>query len=282
MSFKINFGPRRRPSRRSRLMVVAAAVGAVTLAVSACGLLDDAPDPTVMDEHQAMLTACGDVPPASLMLVDGTGSSNSEAITTERLDAIEWIVRQTAVCAGEDGARLRVALFSSSSAATTVLYDDSLHPHGATPNARIRRVPALVDEAMGEIRDGYAPALAELPGGGSDITAQLRLGAEWAAQLGEGYRLNLVVFTDGFHTVGHKPGDEALTQPEAEALAAETSVPDLAGASVTVAGLGRVADDAPESAVVEGLVFYYEELCARTGAAKCLAVTDYALGGESA
>ncbi|KOX19052.1 hypothetical protein ADL05_06120 [Nocardiopsis sp. NRRL B-16309] len=245
---------------------------------SACGLLDDAPDPTVMEEHQQMLTTCGDAPPASLVLVDGTGSSNSEAITAERLDAIGHVARQTAVCSGY----LRVAVFSFSSAATTVLYDGSLQPHGATGNARIRRVPALVDEAMTEIRDGYAPALAELPGGGSDITAQLRLGVEWIDQLGDGYRLNLVVLTDGFHNVGHKPGDEVLTPAEAEALVNETSVPDLAGASVTVAGIGRVAEEPPSSAVVEGLVFYYEALCMQTGAEECIAVTDYALGGESA
>ncbi|CAM3722769.1 hypothetical protein [Nocardiopsis rhodophaea] len=131
---------------------------------------------------------------------------------------------------------------------------------------------------MTEIRDAYEPALAELPGGGSDIASQLRLGSEWISQLGKDYRLNLVLFTDGFHNIGHKPGDEALSQAQAEALAAETSVPELAGASVTVAGLGRVAEDAPESAVVEGLTFYYEALCTQTGADTCTAVTDYAMG----
>ncbi|CAM3722843.1 hypothetical protein [Nocardiopsis rhodophaea] len=136
---KINLSPRRRPSRSSRFTAAVAAAGVVTFAVSACGLLNDAPDPVLFEQHQQMLATCSDTPPASLVLIDGTGSSDSEAITAERLDSIEDVTRQTAVCSGY----LRVAVFSSSSAATTALYDGALHPHGATDNAMLRRVPAL-------------------------------------------------------------------------------------------------------------------------------------------
>ncbi|WP_160050471.1 hypothetical protein [Nocardiopsis sp. FR4] len=271
MSSTLTSAPLRRPSRRARLMAAAAAAGAVMFAASACGLLDDAPDPAVMAEHQAMLANCQDTAPGSLVLVDGTGSSNTEAITAERLDAIEHIARQTAVCSGY----LRVAVFSSSSAATTALYDGALHPHGATDNARIRRVPALIEDVIPGIREGYEPAMAELPGGGSDILGMLRLGEEFAGQLSTDYHLELYLFSDGFHNVGHKPGSEALSLEEAEALAAETTMPDLSGASVTVAGIGRVAGDPVPSDVVEGLVFYYQALCAQTGAEECLAVTDF-------
>jgi hypothetical protein len=62
------------------------------------------------------------------------------------------------------------------------------------------------------------------------------------------------------------------------ALAQQTPVPDLSGASVTVAGLGRVAGRPPASAVVEGLVAFYGALCVRTKAATCTSVTDYAAG----
>lgn len=266
-------GPRRRPSRRSRL-TMAVTAGAMTFALAACGLLDDAPDPAVMAEHQAMLTNCQDTAPAALVLVDGTGSSNADDLHAERLDAIEGIARQTAVCSGH----LRVAVFSSSSAATIALYDGPLKPHGATDNARVRRVPALIEDVMPGIREGYESALADLPGGGSDITGQMRLGAEWVGQLGEEYRLDLYLFTDGFHNVEFRVGDEPLSPTEAEALAAEASVPDLSGASVTVAGLGRVVGDPPSSRVVDGLVAYYESLCEQSGADSCTAVTDYALG----
>lgn len=276
MSSTNTHGPRRRPSPRSRLTVAVAAVGAVTFASSACSLLDDAPNPAVMAEHQAMLSNCQDTTPSALVLVDGTGSSNADDLHAERLDAIEGIVRQTTVCSGY----LRVAVFSSSSAATTALYDGALHPHGATDNARIRRVPALIEDVMPGIREGYEPALAELPGGGSDIVGMIRLGEEFAGQLSADYHLELYLFTDGFHNVEFRVGDEPLSQTEAEDLASETPVPDLTGASVVVAGLGRVAEEPPRSSVVEGLVFYYQALCTQTGAEECLAVTDFNVTGR--
>lgn len=65
--------------------------------------------------NQELLKSCNPAaPPASLIQIDGTGSSNSEAIVSERLTAVEAVTRRTAVCSGY----LRVGVFSSSSAAT--------------------------------------------------------------------------------------------------------------------------------------------------------------------
>ncbi|MDT0330889.1 hypothetical protein [Nocardiopsis lambiniae] len=273
MRSTLNPVPRHRPSLPSR-MATPVVAGAVALSLSACSLLSDSPPPDQLQDDQALLVNCGDEPPATLVAIDGTGSSDDEAITVERLAAVEDITRQTAVCGG----RLRVLLFSSSSGATTTLFDGALEAHGATPNARLRKVPELVEAAITEISEGYEAAIEGLPGGGSDVTAQYRLGAEHIAQLGDDYRLHLYVFTDGFHNVGHKPGDSALSQSEAEALAEETTVPNLAGASVTVAGIGRVAGDPVASDVVEGLVFYYDALCQQSKTKACTSVTDYTVG----
>lgn len=223
--------------------------------------------------NQELLKSCDPAaPPASLIQIDGTGSSDSEAVVTERMTAVESITRRTAVCSGH----LRVVVFSSSSAATAVLFDGALTMDGATENARLKRVPEVVASVVEKVRSGYAPAVQALPQSGSDITAQLRLAAEWKQQLGGDYRLDLTVLSDGFQNIGVDLGARALSKQEAERLAEQSAVPKLGGATVVVAGLGRVAEGAPPSAVVEGLVSYYTKLCQRTEACSCLAVSDYA------
>ncbi|GCB48478.1 hypothetical protein SNL152K_5802 [Streptomyces sp. NL15-2K] len=133
---------------------------------------------------------------------------------------------------------------------------------------------------MTGIRDAYGPAVASLKGKGSDITAQYRLAGEWSNQVGEGFRLHLVLLTDGFQNVGVDLGKRAISKQEAVELANKTDVPKLPGASVTVAGLGRVAGSPPRSDIVEGLVNFYDALCKKTGAAKCVSVTDYTSEGR--
>jgi hypothetical protein len=256
--------------RRATVLVAGITVTAVL--ATAC----DAGSPRgELSEHQQILSTCDPAaPPASMVQIDGTGSSASEEIVKERMTAIKSIVRTTAICSGH----LKVLVFSASSAATTTIFDAPLRLDGATDNARLKRVPALVSEVMGEIERKYEPAVKQLAPGGSDIPAQLRLASEWIGQLGEPFRLHLLLATDGFQTIGVDLSTRALSQQEATALAGQLAVPDLSGASVVVAGLGRVAGNPPPSAVVEGLVTFYRELCAKTGAADCLAVTDYTAG----
>ncbi|WP_267244035.1 hypothetical protein [Streptomyces sp. PR69] len=260
------------PVPGSLALTVATAVAAT---VTGCGLINDAPPPGGLDELRRIASTCEAKPPATMVRLDGTGSSDSEAIKSKRLDGVEEIARETAVCGG----RLRVEIFGPSSAGAVELFDDTLKPHGATTNSRLRRVPELVDKTMTQIRGGYDAAVAELPSGGSDITSQLRLAGEWHDQLGEDYRLHVVIFTDGFQTVGgvnfYK---EPLSPEKAAALAEKASVPKLSGASVIFAGLGNVAGKPPKSAVVEGLVAYFDSLCKRTKADECTSVTDYAVG----
>lgn len=265
-----------RNSSFRRIVFRTVLVVAVAVALAGCNI----PTPVrgELAANQAILATCDlAAPPASLVEIDGSGSSASEQITAERMVAIEEVVRRTAICSGH----LRVLVFSASSAATTALFDAPLHLEGATENAQLRRVPKVVEEAMAEIRAAYEPAVAALPGGGTDITAQYRHASEWAQQLDGNARLHLVVFTDGFENVGGvKLGKKALSKQEATALAERVSVPELPGASVVVAGLGRVAGTPPSSETVEGLVAFYQTICTQTGAEDCLSVTEYAGAAE--
>jgi hypothetical protein len=259
--------------QRCRTIIGNAVVFALAIAATTTACGSGARSYGELGEHQQILASCDPArQPASLIEIDGTGSSASEQITAERMAAIESVARTTAICSG----RLRVILFSASSAATVTLFDGPLPLHGATDNARLKRVPQVVGEVMATIRQAYAPAVAALPGGGSDITSQLRLASEWISQLGGDFRLHLYLFTDGLDTVRAKSAAQALSKQRAAALADRTAVPNLPEASVTVARLGRVAGAPPRSEVVEGLVAYYDALCRRTGASDCLAVTDYA------
>jgi len=188
------------------------------------------------------------------------------------MNAVDAVVQRTAVCGGY----LRVIVFSGSSAGAAVLFDGSMAQDGATDNARLKRVPEAVKKATEQIRTGYGPAVAA-QNGGSDIVGQYRLASEWISQLGGRYRLHLYVLTDGFDLA---LGAQALSPQDAVALAAQTVVPRLPGASVVVAGLGRMAGGVPPSTVVEGLVAFYDHLCQRTGATQCASVTSYSTEGR--
>lgn len=226
---------------------------------------------------QQILATCDPAaPPATWVGIDATGSSASDAITSERMAAVETVATRTAVCGGI----LKVAVFTASSAATSVLFEGSLKQAGATDNARLLRIPEAVASVMDTVRTGYGPAAAALSQAASDVVGQLRLGGEWAGQLGEPYRLSMVLLTDGFQTTGVNLAARAYETKELLKLADKPAAPKLPGATVTFAGLGRVAKGAPASRIVEGLVTYYTRLCERTEAATCQAVTDFAISGR--
>lgn len=262
-----------RPWGRKASMFIA---GMTAVAALVIGCQTGSPRGDLAANQRILATCDPAAPPASFVQIDGTGSSHSEAIATERMTAIESIVRRTAICSGH----LRVIVFSASSAATAVLFDGSLQMHGATENARLKRVPDAVTEVMEQVRAGYEPAVKGLHQGGSDITSQYRLASEWIGQLGEPYRLHVTILTDGCQNIGVDLCSQPLSKQEATALGDQVAVPQLSGASVTVAGLGRVAGSPSSSEVVEGLVAYYDALCQRTTAARCVSVTDYASEGR--
>lgn len=254
-------------------LILAAAVGTLlAFCLAACAAVGG---PASQGADKAILAACApDKQAAADVEIDGSGSSSGDAIATERLAITADVVRRTAICGGH----LLVRAFSASSGATVTMYDGDLSLPGATDNARLRRVDALVEKVMAEITAKYGDAIAALPGGGSDITSVYRLAGEYGAQLGDGYQLHLYVLTDGLNNIGTDLTSQVLTPEQATELASTVSVPALPGSSITVAGLGRMNGDPAPSALVEGLVAFYNALCIKTGAKRCVSVTDYTAG----
>ena len=272
-AFATSWTKQRRPHQRWRILT---ALIALPLALSACGL-SNGHAAGELGANQTLLANC----PKGVLLatkvdIDVSGSDRSGTLAGQRLGAIEDQARRTAVCGGH----LQVTAFSATSAATAVLYDGEIMLPGATDNARLRQVPATVKQITAEVAQAYTAKLGSLTPGGTDIAGQYRLASEYLAQLGSGYRLTLVLLTDGFQTAGFTIGGTPLDTQTADALAGKVAVPRLPGASIIVAGIGQVASNPPSSAVVSGMIAFYNALCHRTGAAQCMSVTDYTPTGR--
>lgn len=254
---------------RNQLIGIGVTLAVIT-ALTACGTSSS--PATALGQDKATLAACDAThAPASWVAIDGTGSSAGDSIFADRLKAVESIVRTTAICSGY----LRVIVFSASNVATTVLYDGSLTQPGATENARLLRVPKAVVSVMDQIKKGYGQAVAGLDPRDSDIIGQYTNAAQWIEQLGGSYRLHLYLLTDGFETAHFNFYTQPPTPADAVALAQQVSLPNLPGAVVVAAGLGRETGPAAPSTVVDGLRAFYDAACHRTGAARCVSVSDY-------
>jgi hypothetical protein len=188
-------------------------------------------------------------------------------ITAARLDSLEKTAERVAACSG----RMRVVAFGPTAASTARLYDGELRPRGATENARLLRVPHLVDQAMKDVRKELPDVLAEVSGQSADPLSQFVAAEQFRWQLGSGYSLHVVIETSG----------NPVADDPASKLAANVAVPDLTGTDVIVAGLGKEGRRAPTpTPVVEALRGFYNQVCERTRADSCLVITDLApLGG---
>lgn len=205
------------------------------------------------------------------MAVDFSDTARSEALGARRRDAIRSEAERVAVCGGT----LKVAAFSSSTAAIVTLFDGRLEAEGATQNARLRRVDRTVDPVEDTIAEVWVSAEAELPGDGSDVLGQLILASEYFAQRPDATHRALIL-TDGVQTTGTVVVNSPDFTPAVAAyIASSVAVPDLSGVSVTVAGLGQVVGEAPPSEFVAAFNTFFTDTCARTNAA-CQIVTDLA------
>ena len=253
--------------------VLAAVLMPTALTLASCSFPGSATGQ--LGQDQATLAACSGEQLATMVTIDVSGSGRSQSIADARLKVVSDEVRRTAICGGH----LLVTAFDGTSAVTKPLFDGELHAPGATAIARLRRVPAMVETTMATITKGYQAVLAgPSMSDGSDITGQYRLAGEYEAQLGKSYTLNFVLLTDGFQTNGADAITHALHGDDAQDLAEKVDLPTLKGATVTVAGLGDVTGTPPSSDIVQGLVQFYNAICARTHAAKCVSVTDFTVG----
>ena len=213
--------------------------------------------------------SCTDSPIAASVLWDASGTSAGEQIYTERIEIVRDVVRRTALCNG----RFRLSLFSGSTGAASNVFDGNLHIVGATDQAKLRKADKYVSGIVADIEKGFQAAVSSLPEKGSDIVAVLRLGSEYQSQF-PNHQLDLYVLTDGFDN-GGADVDAAKSPESVVDLANTVVVPELDGAWVTFAGLGRVADGSGSSAQAETLVSFFTAVCKRSAAASCSVVTDY-------
>lgn len=227
-------------------------------------------------DHVSELTSncLADAKPAGSINMDGTDSTQSPALLESRWSAATDLATEVAACGGH----LRISVFTSSASASTVLFDGDLIPTGATDIAKVRSVSKLVEQAIETAKADYAAAIAALPQDSTDVTASLGSAREYLEQLNasdQQYALTVLVLTDGIQNVGVSVGDPSLTSDDARASAAQAVLPDLSGATVTFAGIGRVSGNQPPTSYTDALKVFYETVCSSTHAASCTVVTDY-------
>lgn len=180
-------------------------------------------------------------------------------VAAARLASLQKTAEKVAACGGS----LRVVAFGATAASTARLFDGELDPRGATENARLLRVPGLVDHVLRQVRQTLPGALSELSGQGADPLSQLAAAEEYRRQLGGGQALHVVIETSG-----------VTSGPQ---LASNGAAPNLRGADVVLAGIGKAGRGAPmPTADVAALRAFYGRACERTRADSCLVVSDLA------
>ncbi len=212
---------------------------------------------------QQIVVSCPAKPIASTTAIDVTGSFQSEAINAANLEAIAAEVRRTVLCGGH----LRVFAFASSTGATVMIFDADLLVDAPTEKARARKADKLADETMATITEQYELALREITGNGSDPLSMLTL-LQQSNALNPDHTLVNQLITDGVITVGVDP----TVAPNAEAardLADQQLVPSLAGAELSIVGIGKQSTGELPSSVIANLTAFWEKVCLNTGAAKC-------------
>lgn len=232
-------------------------------------------------------TACGKPPEvakvpcpakdlASYTAIDLSNSARDPALVADRLKVVKESLTETAVCRGT----ARVVAFSNSEAATAVLFDADLKPEGATDQAQRRHAPKLVDAAMVEVHRNLEQAKASLPGGGTDVVAQLRLINEFHHQLGVDRRLTARILTDGITTTGVVLNRPDLTETLATDLANSITLPTMTKSTdVVFAGIGNVSgSDMPPTAFTDAIKAFFTTVCGRLGARSCVPISVLILG----
>lgn len=254
-----------------RALSLVAGLGLTLGSLAGCGISE-----VTGGDTEWLATCPEDAKLATSLHYDASGSSTTGELSDQDLVILRDAVGRTAACRGH----LRVSAFAGSSAGTSELFDSELHLKGATDTARLRRIPALVDEVVEQVAADYR-SLPEMTGG-TDVVGQLRGDREYVEQLGEGYRLWSITVTDGFQTAGirvRKLGDRGAAQEAAQTL----PTVDFAGlgAEVLFVGIGTAARQvAPPTSVVEAVKAFYEVVCDRLSARSCRVATDYTpIGG---
>jgi hypothetical protein len=259
-----------RPDRH-RVPVVTRFVFAAAVVLAAAGASSCSGFGVASGAADLAKVSCAKASTAGYSGIDLSDTGRSQALITERLAAIHAWLLPIAACNGS----ARVVAFSGSIAATRTLFDGSLAAAGATKTARLRRVPGIVDAAMLTITNSVQSALKDLPGGGSDIVGQFELAREYHDQIGDEHPLVVLMATDGIETTTTLTlNSGSLTPALAAGLAGRITVPTIASASVTIAGIGETAGAPAPTRYVDALKTFWHSFCARTQAT-CVIVSQF-------
>jgi hypothetical protein len=238
----------------ARTILATAAAAIAPLGLAACGTAGAV---TQLGELKTFAATCpSHAHVAAYVAWDARRSLRGRRIAAARLDSLEKTAEKVAACGGV----LRVVAFGATAASTVRLYDGELRPRGATENARLLRVPDLAARVRAHVKAALPSALAQLSGQGADPLSQFTAAEEFRRQLGPGYALHVVIATSGL------------------ARHVDTvTIPDLRGADVVVAGIGKGGRAAPTpTRDVEALRRFYGRVCERTRAHSCLVISDLA------
>ena len=242
----------------------AALVLTSTLALTSCA--SSGHSNTAADAQIA--ASCPDKPIASTTAIDVSGSFQSGTLKTTVMEAVAPEVRRVAICGGH----VRVFAFASSTGATAMLYDGDLQVDAPTENARLRKAGKLADQTTAAISEQYDAALTGVTGNGSDPLGMLALFAQTNVLYPNHTLVNQLI-TDGVITISLDP-TSALDADAARALADEQTVPSLAGADVSIVGIGKQGTGELSSAVIANLTAFWEQVCTNTAATVCHVSTE--------
>jgi len=212
---------------------------------------------------------------SAYVALSASGNQRGKRLTAARLQAVRSVAERVSVCGGGD---LKVVAFGPSLASSATVYENQLSPAGATLNARLLRVPHLVNQAMSLIEKELPLALKRLTPTGGDPIGQLQAARDFVDEQGPAVQVEVLVETAG---MAPQLRNVKLTPKTADLVAKQVDVPNLSDlASVTVAGLGRVGSGPhPSTAEVRALVAFYLGVCRRAEAVACRATSDIAVGG---
>jgi hypothetical protein len=210
--------------------------------------------------------------------LDGSATGRGEkSLIDQRLRGIDQLADQVAACGGT----MKVVLFGGRSEAEGATLGEAEFPTSSgTETARLIAANKVEEGLLTEVEQTLPAALKEVDPNGTNVMAQWELARQFAEQVPAG-RLYVQLETDGIQTVPpvmmNTPG---FTKAAAHKAAEEVAIPDLSGADVRIAGVGRTSGDRPPSTEkVEAMTAFYETACGRTGASTGLATTDYTTGG---
>jgi hypothetical protein len=249
------------------------------IALAACGQTGAAEGVAGMLQHLKPLVANCHGPDDTYVADDGSATGRGDpALTAERIGLIRATADQAAACGGV----MKVVLFGRTEAESSTLGEAEFPTSSGTETARLIQADKVEEKLIDEIEGALPTALKEVDPKGTDVLSQLELARQFAEETASGH-LVVVIGTDGIQTVGPVVMNTPdLTLAAAREAAAHVSPPDLSGATVQIAGIGKTSGTRrPTTEHVEAMTAFYEATCDHTGATKCLVTTDYKKGAET-